>query len=329
MNPYGPAAMGRVGLGDNLPHDTDLDPRQLRRADHAGEPIRRVASALRTLGRIPGLPFLALGAAATSAAALYSRFVEPRWLETSWEDLVLPGLPRTLDGLILAHLSDLHVSEAVRDGDAVAQAIHTCNGVRPDLAVITGDLVSRREAVGALADRLGQLTTRPVYVVFGNHEYRFGPSHRHQLTQALTDLGMTVLANQSTAYERRGGRLWIAGVDDGYTSHARLGRALADLAQTDRPRVLLSHYPDLAARPEAQDVDLVLSGHSHGGQINLPILIKRSLARADTAFAGGRYQIGHTTLYVSRGLGTSGYPVRLLARPQLVFFILRSMDVPV
>lgn len=280
-------------------------------------------SVLGSFARRSGWPILVLGAA-VGAVALYSRLVEPRWLAVTWQEVALPGLPRQLDGIVLAHLSDLHVRGPVAARDAAARAIQVCNGVQPDLAVITGDLASRREAIGSLADLLGQLKTRPVYAVFGNHEYRFGPGYRRELTQSLTDLGITVLFNQVTAYERRGRRLWIVGVDDGYTGHARLDLALAELTEADRPRILLSHYPDLVDQAAAQEVDLVLSGHSHGGQVNLPLLARRSLARADTHYAGGRYHVGKTTLYVSRGLGTSGHPIRLFARPELIFFILRA-----
>ena len=140
----------------------------------------------------------------------------------------------------------------------------------------------------------------------------------------FADVGVRLLDNRSAYVERGGHRLWLVGVGDGYTSHDRLDEALCELGDKDRPRVLLTHYPDLVVDLALARFDLVLAGHSHGAQVALPFFGKRALAHSDTRFAGGLYQVNGVPLYVSRGLGTSRYRVRLLARPELAVITIRS-----
>lgn len=261
------------------------------------------------------------GLAALGAAYVY--FVEPQWLSVSDLDVEIPDLPLAFDGLLIAHLSDLHVTRDMGARSPVGQAIQICQARQPDLVLMTGDFVGKRNAVGKFAELIAGLHGMPVYGVLGNHEHQHGPSHRQRVTAALREAGVELLLNRATCIERNGSRLWIVGVDDAYTGLDQLDCALDGLGPLDRPRILLSHYPDLMHHPRASEVDLALAGHTHGGQINLPILNASTLAHADSAYLGGMFRVNGVPLYVSRGLGTSGYRVRFRARPELVFLTLR------
>lgn len=240
--------------------------------------------------------------------------------------VAIPGLPEALDGVIVAQLSDFHLHcDAGRDG-AVARAIAVCNGERPDVVVLTGDYLGGRQALPYLFETLRALKVRPVFAVLGNHDYRFGPKWRRRLEACFSDLGIDLLDNRAAFFERDGARLWFVGVGDGFTSHDRLDDALKGLGAGDRPRVLLSHYPDLIEDLPTGQFDLALSGHSHGAQIHLPLLARIALRRSETTYDRGFYRIHGVPLYVNRGLGTSGRRLRLLSRPELTLFTLRCPE---
>ncbi len=273
-----------------------------------------------------GLAAAGLSAALVSVAA-YSHWIEPYWLDVSHPTVELSGLPAVLDGLRIAHLSDFHLGPNLDPRCPVVQAISVCNQERPDVVVLTGDYLSHRRAIPTLVDLLSRLTVRPVFAVLGNHDYRFGPNHRRALSRAFADVGVTLLDNRTAVFERNGARLWFVGIGDAYTSHDRLTDAEQGLSENDRPRTLLTHYPDFLLDLPAHQFDLAFAGHSHGAQVNLPLLTQRALAHSDTMFASGLYWVGGTPLYVNRGLGTSTHRIRLLARPELTFMTLRSQAV--
>ena len=249
--------------------------------------------------------------------AAYGHWIEPSWLQVRRTTVSIPGLPNALQGMVIAHLSDFHLGRSFDPHGPVAQAIAACDAARPDAVVLTGDFISGRRSISALATALRQLSARPVFAVYGNHDYRFGPNHRRTLQRVLTDLGITVLDNRAVAFDHRGERVWFIGVGDAYTSHDRLDVAQGGLTDGDRPRILLTHYPDLLFDVPANQFDLVLAGHTHGGQINLPFIVQRALAHSDTAFSSGLFHVSGVPLYVNRGLETSNQRIRLFARPEL------------
>jgi len=271
---------------------------------------------------------LGLAAAGVTAAlagvAAYSHWIEPYWLHVSHPTVEIAELPAEFDGLRIAHLSDFHLGRTLDARCPVVQAVEACNNQHPDIVVLTGDYISQRQSTANLIALVRKLKTRPIFAVLGNHDYRFGPNHRRTLSRSLTEVGVTLLENRSAVFERNGARLWFVGVGDAYTSHDRLNEAQQTLRESDQPRVLLTHYPDFLLDVPAHQFDLAFAGHSHGGQINLPMLTQRALAHSDTVFAGGLYWVGGTPLYVSRGLGTSSHRIRFLAPPELSVMTLRS-----
>jgi predicted MPP superfamily phosphohydrolase len=154
----------------------------------------------------------------------------------------------------------------------------------------------------------------------GNHDYFTDGEH---FVQELSDAGLEVLRNRGVIIERDGAQLYVAGVDDTWTSRHDVGRALAD-RPANVPSVLLAHDPNLFAEASAHEVDLTLSGHTHGGQLAIPGFRGLSLARFITQFTAGLYRRGRSWLYVNRGAGTTGPPVRIGAPAELAVLTLRS-----
>lgn len=255
--------------------------------------------------------------AAMFAVTSYSHLIEPNWLEVTHPSIQVHGLPSSLDGVVIAQLSDFHLRACAGPNEAVDQAIAACNALRPDLVVLTGDYLGERQALPRLAASLSRLEVRPAFAVLGNHDYRYGPRYRRSIVRCLTDHGIELLDNRAAAFERNGSRLWLVGVGDGFTSHDHLDQALAGLAADDRPRVLLSHYPDLLFDLPSDRFELALAGHSHGAQIHLPFVSAVALQRSSTVFDRGFYRVNGVPLYVNRGLGTSGRRLRLFSRPEL------------
>jgi predicted MPP superfamily phosphohydrolase len=153
----------------------------------------------------------------------------------------------------------------------------------------------------------------------GNHDYF---TDGEQFSRQLERHGLRLLRNDGFSLERAGARLYVAGVDDTWTHRHDLDRALRS-RPPGTPVVLLAHDPALFPAAAARGIDLTLSGHTHGGQIASPVAPRRlNLARLVTPFTAGLYRIDRSVLYVNRGLGTTGPPIRLGARPEIALFTL-------
>lgn len=238
-------------------------------------------------------------------------------------ELAIRGLPTGLDGFRMVQLTDLHISRLMH-ADWVREVVERSNALRPDLVVITGDLIdgtpqARARDVAPLADLAAR---HGVIASLGNHEYYFGAE---RWTGVFEGLGMRVLANRHAVIEHEGGRLTIAGVTDRVAPRFGMegpdtGRALLD-APADAPVVLLSHQPiDVAANARI-GIDLQLSGHTHGGMIRG---VDQLVKRANGGYVSGAYRVGGMQLYVSNGTGLwNGFPIRLGVPAEITEFVLR------
>jgi predicted MPP superfamily phosphohydrolase len=256
------------------------------------------------------------------ALAVWGVFVRRRWVLTHKFDVVIPGLPHEFDGYRVAQLSDLHIGGLTppRWGKAWAKR---SNDAAPDLVVVTGDMVaSGVDFHHDIAQVIGSLRAEDgVYVSMGNHDY-FGDGE--PLISLLRSKGAVVLRNEGTTVLRGGARLFVAGVDDTWTRRADLDRALSGRS----PGVftlLLAHDPGLFPAAAKQGIHLVLSGHTHGGQVALPFFPRLlSLGKLAHRFHLGLYRDGASTLYVHPGLGTTGPPIRLGVAPEVAILTLRA-----
>ena len=235
----------------------------------------------------------------------------------------LARLPRALDGYTIAQLSDVHLGTFVGRPE-IAEARSLIARTRADLVVLTGDLVDHDPRyltdLGILVRAMGDAGARDgIVAILGNHDDYTGAD---AVTATLRAAGVRVLRNDAMTIGDAGGRFALLGVDDvhaprnGYGVGADLTRATA-AAEPDLARVLLCHNPWLFTDASAQ-VDLQLSGHTHGGQINPGV----TPARLVMQYVAGRYVRGDSQLYVNRGFGTVGPPARLGSAPEVTRIVL-------
>jgi predicted MPP superfamily phosphohydrolase len=275
-------------------------------------------------GESPALPStFALGAYAVALGlALWGVFIRRRWVLRRELEVAIPGLPPEFDGYRVAQLSDLHIGGLTppRWGEAWARM---SNAAAPNLVVITGDLVaSGVDFHGDIARVVGQLRADDgVYVAMGNHDY-FGDGE--PLVTLLREEGAVVLRNEGKTVTRGKAQLFVAGVDDTWTRRANLERAL-ERREPGVFTLLLAHDPALFPAAAKQGIRLVLSGHTHGGQVALPFFPKLlSLGKLAHRFHLGLYRDGDSTLYVHPGLGTTGPPIRVGVAPEIAILTLRA-----
>jgi len=238
--------------------------------------------------------------------------------------VMVPGLPRPFVGYRIAQITDIHCGPFTPPA-RVRRWVARVNATRVDLVTVTGDLItSGADYVPAVAACLGELRAPDgTYGCMGNHDYF---TDGEAFARELQGGGLNLLRNRGVILEREGSQLYLCGVDDTWTGRHDLRRALR-ARPPGTPAVLLAHDPALFPDAARHGVALTLSGHTHGGQFALPVAPRRwNLARLMTPFTAGLYQIGASTLYVNRGLGTTGPPVRLGVRPEIAIITLMPLD---
>jgi predicted MPP superfamily phosphohydrolase len=234
---------------------------------------------------------------------------------------LVPGLDPSHDGLKVAQLSDLHVG-ARTPVETIRAAIATANAFQPDLVLLTGDFVGRqRSDVEAMRDQLGGLSA-PTVAVLGNHDHWVDAAGA---ADALRGHGYEVLENAWTSLTLRGAPLPVVGVGDLRTAHEDVARATRGLPPGAAP-VVLTHCPGTADRLQALERPaLCFAGHTHGGQVVLPILTPTFMYALKREFyPRGRYRLGQLQLYVNRGVGNSAFRIRINCPPEVTLATLRA-----
>ena len=252
--------------------------------------------------------------AAAAGVAAYATFIEPRWLQLVQRRIHIRALPPTLEGLRVGLLTDLHAADG-RSVWLARRAVDVVMAEGPDVIAITGDFA---EDEGGLRNVLAALEPLAaplgVWAVPGNHDHVAGIEKWRELIDRAA--GVRDLTNRFEMVARNGSRICLGGVDDLYEGRPRL--TLPSPVERDLT-LLLAHTPDLAERcRRAFDaVDLVLSGHTHGGQVRLPFLpAPVNSARHRNLYENGLRRRPWTQVYTSRGIGTTGVPFRFFARPE-------------
>jgi hypothetical protein len=262
--------------------------------------------------------------AVVTAIAAWGWF-EAGWLRKRVLEVELAGVPAELDGLRIAHLSDLHLGVPSRGERAAEKAVAWIAERKPDLVCVTGDLVSRRRGVPLLERLLGALGE--CYVVLGNHDYADSRDPFSQLIDAGVFAGIdgvTVLADEATELELRGLRVQLVGVEP--RTYARRRARPVELADPAAAlRILLCHFPGIVRRVPEGAFHLVLAGHLHAGQIAIPLPGRKiRLAHPRVRHAEGLFRRGTTVQHVSPGVGTTFVPFRFFARPEVTELVVRS-----
>jgi predicted MPP superfamily phosphohydrolase len=258
---------------------------------------------------------LASGVGLVTGSATYGAAYERHRLGRTDLDLPVSGLPPALDGLRVGLITDVHHSATV-SGDDVSHAVEVLRAAKPDLVVLGGDYVSfgDRRFVGSVAERLAPLAHAPLgsFAVLGNHD------DDREMPAALTMQGFAVLRDQRTTITARGESIDIAGIRFWTRKPSEIANVLRGSGETV---LLLSHDPRRLTEAALLDVQLVLSGHTHGGQVVLPGL--GALAGRKFPVLSGVGRESSTTLFVSRGVGTVYVPVRFNCPPEVAVLTLR------
>jgi uncharacterized protein len=245
-------------------------------------------------------------------------------VEISRVDVKIENLPAEFNGLTMAQMSDIH--HGLYTGlDFIHRCVELVNSLSPDLIALTGDFTFAGsnyiepccEALKGLKARIG------VYSVLGNHDYYAGAG---RVARALRNAGFDLLIDAKDGIEHRGSKLWLIGVDDFYYGTTDIYRLMRGLLQSE-PKIVLSHNPDFIEEFAVAEkhIDLMISGHTHGGQIRFPLIGAPQISSG----YGQRYAIGMNRknkmqVYTTRGIGTILLPARFNCPPEIVLYTLRQ-----
>lgn len=242
-------------------------------------------------------------------------------IEVTRHTVAIAGLHTALEGLIIVQLTDLHRSDLTSD-KLLRHSVSLANTARPDLIVLTGDYISNQVSDITPAARMLSALHAPlgIFAVMGNHDHH---TDAPGVVRALSHVGIHVLQNQNVLIRSS---LRLVGLEDNRYHHMDIPRAFEN-THAGETIVVLAHNP-VQAEQLADRECVVLSGHTHGGQIRLPLLTTRELRRIGAKhYRAGWYTVGKARVYVCRGLGNVGLPVRLFSRPEVaVFTLTRAPD---
>lgn len=257
----------------------------------------------------------AVSVGALAGVAAYGTSYERHRITRVTRDLAVRGLPAALDGLRVGMITDIHHSSVV-SADDVTRAVGLLNEAAPDIVVLGGDYVSffDREYVGPVAELLAPLANAPhgSFAVLGNHD------DEKDMAPALSSRGFTVLKDQRTQLTIKGEKLDIAGIKFWTRTPGDIASVLKGTGGTT---LLLAHDPRRLVEAAALDVQLVLSGHTHGGQVIVPA-VGAIVGRKFPVLAGPATR-DNTTIFVSRGVGTVYVPIRINCPPEVAVLTLR------
>jgi uncharacterized protein len=267
----------------------------------------------------------------TWARVGYARHVEPTWLEVNRMALPVRGLAPAFQGIKIAHLTDFHYGAHIPSG-YIEGALERAQAEKPDIIALTGDFIDRGPRHVGEAARLFRDLKAPlgVFAVLGNHDFsvhnvrgvRRHPHLHRAIVDALGAHGVIVLRNRSVRFNKGGAGLVVAGIDDLWSRECDPRAAFEDQCP-HTPRVVLAHNPQTVEHFHNHRADLVLSGHTHGGQIDLPVLGRVLLGRKAKRWAAGLYPHNGGHVYVNKGVGF-GWRFRFGVRPEIAVFTLTS-----
>lgn len=278
------------------------------------------------------------GATLAVGGVVYPSLIEPRRVQINRLTIPVRGLPRAFDGLTIAQLSDLHRSPAV-GSRYLAHCVDLATSLEPDLIVFTGDYITHTNHFGRLGElvngdrddvaeyardcarSMGRARARHgVFACLGNHDHWYDGE---LVTGVIEEAGIPVLRNASVPARINGETLPVVGLGDMWTEHVNMARAFAGV---DAPFALvLMHNPDFFERWPRSGSHLILSGHTHGGQVNIPFLgppLVPSIYKKK--YAHGLFRRDDSFMYVNRGVGLIYPPVRFNCPPEISIFHLQS-----
>ncbi len=273
--------------------------------------------------------FLSLAGLSVVGVGLYAGEISRHEIDIVHRTIVIPRLPESFKGFRIVQISDIHFKEYT-EAFFVKLVLHDVNTLKPDLVALTGDFVSygplemRRSIPWAYecAELLTRIECPQRYAILGNHDCMVNEA---AAKDALVTHGIPVLNNSAVPLERDGGRIWLAGIADALNGNPapNFGKAIPKTAGPDNEAViLLAHEPDIVPEAVKYNVDLMLSGHTHGGQVRFPFVPPMHLPPMGVKYVDGYFQVGRTQLYVNRGIGAVGVPFRFNCPPEITVLTL-------
>jgi predicted MPP superfamily phosphohydrolase len=272
--------------------------------------------------------FLRGSALAVGGMALYAGEIARHEISVVTQSLGIRNLQDAFVGLRVAQISDIHFDEYTEPA-FVRRVVAEINRLQPDIVLLTGDFISigpmpKTYAEGAILRCLEILRgiVAPRFACMGNHDSIIGAP---VLRPIFASYDLPLLMNECVPFERDGQRLWISGVGEYLTEVADLDRAVPK--RPEAPVLLMGHSPDYAdavvQHARGRLVDVMFSGHTHGGQVRIPLLPPMHLPLGGRKYVEGMFQLGQMQLYVNRGIGTVGVPMRLNCPPEIAIFTLQ------
>ena len=273
--------------------------------------------------------FLVGSGALVAGLGLYSSLIARHEISVHSQTILVDNLPTAFVGHRIVQLSDFHLEEFT-EPYFLERVVEHVNRLDADTVLLTGDFITRgslnflfeHHAAMRCAEILATIRCSQKFAVLGNHDVAVNAS---MVTAALHSQGLPVLHNRYDTLMLRGDSLHIAGTADPGTDRPDLNTAVP--SQPKGPVILMSHAPDYAdfviTHPRGPLIDLMLSGHSHGGQVRLPVLGPLVLPPLGRKYVEGLFHFNRMQLYVNRGLGTVGIPIRLNCPPEITLITLQ------
>lgn len=275
--------------------------------------------------RLTRRTFLGVTAASLAGLAVYAGEISRHELSVEEHTIQLARLPDAFRGMRIVQISDFHYAEYT-EAYFLHEMVARVNALRPDMVVLTGDFISfgpmpksfARHCAPACAAILSRIECPLRYASLGNHDYFIGAQH---VAEPLREHGIPVLMNSAVALERGGQRVWLAGLGSVCEQKADPARAIPR-AVAKEPVILMAHEPDILPEIARYNVDLMLSGHTHGGQVRIPFMPLLDLPEYGRRYIEGLFRHGPTQLYVNRGIGAVGVPFRFRCPPEITVITL-------
>lgn len=262
--------------------------------------------------------------------ALYSGEIARHEIDLVPRPLAIRNLPPAFNGFRIAQVSDIHLDEFT-EPFFLERVVHHVNALAPDMVLLTGDFVTHgsltflngQHAAHRCGEILSTLSCPLRYACLGNHDVAVSAP---LVIDSLVANGIPVLVDEHVPIERNGSRFWLCGVNDPGTTNPQL--ELAVPPEPNAPVILMAHEPDYAdtvvQHPRGKLVDVMLAGHTHGGQIRLPFMGPLVLPPMGKKYAEGLFHLQKMQLYVNRGIGAVGIPFRLNCPPEITLFTLQQ-----
>lgn len=263
--------------------------------------------------------------AAFLCLGVYAVIIEPQMIQVTRQDVYIRSLPKEFDGFTIMQASDLHTAIWVKPGHIKGMVMKMMDQ-HPAMIVLTGDYVSMSAKYAQpMADALADLSAPyGIYAVLGNHDYW---TDSGRVTAALRDAGIDVMFNENRIIQKNGAYIRLLGFDDEWQGDTDYAKAFSEIRKGD-VCIGIAHNPDTILHIKGTPVSLLMTGHTHGGLINLPFKGPLfSVTKLGSKYSSGMFEFGDTKLYVSRGvgLGTMSH-IRFRCPPEVTLFTLHGID---